>query len=89
MSTKKFVKLASELKEEHGDKIVCAYCDAKAIAKASDLPPSVVLKNLAGVSIVPTLQCWRAGQVIAEYITGKDKNAVMPAVRKMVSANLH
>ena len=60
-----FVKLAGELKEEHGDGIAFLYCDAKAIAKATDLPPSVILKNLAGVSIVPTLQCWRKGQVDA------------------------
>ena len=59
------------MNDKHGDKILFAYCDAKAIAKATDLPPSAILKNLAGVSIVPTLQCWRKGQVIDEYITGK------------------
>ena len=82
------MKLAAELKKKHGDSISLAYCDAKAIAKATDLPPSVILRNLAGVSIVPTLQCWRKGQVVAEHVTGKDRKAVMPAVREMVAQNV-
>jgi len=83
-----FVKLTAELSKVHGDNILCAYCDSKAIAKATDLPPSSILKNLAGVSIVPTLQCWRRGKVVEEFTSGKDKNEVMPAVRKMVSRQM-
>ena len=31
--------------------------------RATDQPPSAVLKLLAGVSLVPTMQCWRKGKV--------------------------
>jgi len=84
-----FVKLTAEVTQEYGgDAVRAAYCDAKLIAKATDRPPSAILKEIAGVSIVPTVQCWRDGNVLEQYTAGSNRREVMPAVRKMVAAHV-
>ena len=83
-----FVKLTVELTREYGKNILSAYCDAKAISRATDQPPSAILKDVAGVSVVPTIQCWRNGEILSEYVTGVEKKDVMPAVRKMVAEHI-
>ena len=79
-----FVKTAAVLSEQFEGRIQCIYCGAKAIAKASDMPPSIALEKLAGVKTVPTFQCWRNGQVVGEMVSACDRSSLLASLSEMV-----
>jgi len=82
----KFVSLSQILMQEYSSSALqFVYADAKAVGSSRpDLPPSLALKEIAGIQSVPTFQCWRGGRVLRSYTAELEVKKVMPSVVRMV-----